>query len=286
MFNPPKASNGKTEPAVPASSRRDWLASFGGGFGALALSALSHSEAAFAQDLNGTLTSLHHPPKAKRVIQLFMAGAASHIDLFDYKPRLIAEHGKPSDFGESVEAFQNGLGPWLQPIWPFKPYGNCGKMLSDVVADLGSVADEIAFNTTWSANPAFTVKRHCCRPRVSIDPDFRQQALGLVMLWEVSTRTCRHLSFCQIIVAWPRTERRTGIAAFFHHVMRALSFTLTGRSQLRICFPASMVNLSPVPATLPCKPSCSSGTKRTRTTATTRDSKRAFAVMNLQPKCS
>ncbi len=145
MFNPPKASNGTTEPTVPASNRREWLASVGGGFGALALAALSQSDAAFAQDLNGTLTSLHHPPKAKRVIQLFMAGAASHIDLFDYKPRLIAEHGKPSDFGESVEAFQNGLGPWLQPIWPFKPYGNCGKMLSDVVADLGSVTDEIAF---------------------------------------------------------------------------------------------------------------------------------------------
>ena len=41
-----------------------------------------------------------------------MAGAASHLDLFDYKPELIKRHGEPSDFGEHVEAFQDGLGPW------------------------------------------------------------------------------------------------------------------------------------------------------------------------------
>ena len=71
----------------------------------------------------------HHAPRAKRVVQLFMAGAASHIDLFDYKPELIKRHGQPSDFGEHVEAFQDGLGPWLRPVWEFKPYGQCGKML-------------------------------------------------------------------------------------------------------------------------------------------------------------
>jgi hypothetical protein len=57
-----------------------------------------------------------------------MAGAASHIDLFDFKPELVKRHGQPSDFGEPVEAFQNGLGPWLKPVWDFKPYGKCGKL--------------------------------------------------------------------------------------------------------------------------------------------------------------
>jgi hypothetical protein len=52
---------------------------------------------------------------------------------------------KPSDFGEPVEAFQDGLGPWKAPVWPFRPYGRCGKMLSDVVAPLGAVVDELAF---------------------------------------------------------------------------------------------------------------------------------------------
>ena len=74
-----------------------------------------------------------------------MSGAASHLDLFDFKPELIKRHGEPSDFGEHVEAFQNGLGPWLRPTWDFKHYGESAKLLSDVVADLGQVVDEIAF---------------------------------------------------------------------------------------------------------------------------------------------
>jgi len=44
-----------------------------------------------------------------------------------------------------VEAFQDGLGPWLKPIWDFKPYGKCGKLLSEVASPLGAVVDEIAF---------------------------------------------------------------------------------------------------------------------------------------------
>ena len=84
-------------------------------------------------------------PRAKRVVQFFMAGAASHLDLFDYKPELVKRDGQPSDFGEPVEAFQNGLGPWLRPLWDFRPHGGCGKLLSEVVAPLGEVVDELAF---------------------------------------------------------------------------------------------------------------------------------------------
>jgi Protein of unknown function (DUF1501) len=127
-------------------SRRDFLWRSGGGLGGMAISFLVGRES-----LAGSLASpgfdsvLHHPAKATRVVQLFMAGAASHIDLFDYKPELIRRHGQPSDFGERVEAFQDGLGPWLRPVWDFKPHGQSGKMLSEVVADLGAVVDELAF---------------------------------------------------------------------------------------------------------------------------------------------
>ena len=129
-------------------SRRDWLAASGSGFGSIALSALLAGErggdaraAGVAAGAGGHV----FPPRVTRVVQLFMAGAASHLDLFYYKPALVQHHGKPSDFGEPVEAFQNGLGPWLRPVWDFKPYGGCGKLLSDVVAPLGDVVDRIAF---------------------------------------------------------------------------------------------------------------------------------------------
>ena len=137
--------------AAPSVSRREFLWSSGGGLGGIALASLLGGEglleprlsAAAATGLPGGLP--HHPPRAKRVIQMFMAGAASHVDLFDYKPDLIRYDGKPSDFGEPVEAFQDGLGPWMKPVWPFRAHGQCGKRLGEVVEDLGAVVDDIAF---------------------------------------------------------------------------------------------------------------------------------------------
>ena len=114
------------------TTRRDFLWQSGGGLGGIALASMMGKEAQF-------------PPKAKRVVQLFMSGAASHLDLFDFKPELIKRHGEKSDFGEHVEAFQNGLGPWKKPVWEFSPHGQSGKMLGETVAPLGEVVDDIAF---------------------------------------------------------------------------------------------------------------------------------------------
>ena len=91
----------------------------------------------FAAD--GVVKVLHHPPKARRVVQLFMGGAASHIDLWDHKPMLEKHHGEASDFGEHVEAFQNGLGPWMKSPFKFSPHGETGKMISEVVEPLGAL---------------------------------------------------------------------------------------------------------------------------------------------------
>src|SRR5438876_6664372 len=113
-------------------SRCEMLWHLGGGLGGIALASLVNARP-------------DHAPRAKRVVQLFMAGGASHLDLFDFKPELVKRHGQPSNFGEHVEALQNGLGPWLRPVWDFKPYGRCGKPLSEVVAPLGAAVDEIAF---------------------------------------------------------------------------------------------------------------------------------------------
>ncbi len=127
-------------------TRREFLWRSGGGLGGIALVSLLGRDPVQAGPTPGVLGGvLHHPARAKRVVQLFMAGAASPIDLFDYKPALEKYHGKPSDFGEKVEAFQNGLGPWMKSPWAFRPYGQCGKPLSEVVAPLGAVVDDIAF---------------------------------------------------------------------------------------------------------------------------------------------
>ena len=132
-------------------SRRSFLLNSGGflgsGLGGVALASLLTADGTLSADESQTPADrgLHHRPKAKRVVQFFMSGAASHIDLFDYKPELARRHGQASDFGEPIETFQNGLGPWMKPVWDFKPYGESGKMLSDIVSPLGAVVDDISF---------------------------------------------------------------------------------------------------------------------------------------------
>ncbi len=122
-------------------NRRQAITGGAGGFGAIALAAMLQKDSR----ADGVVEVLHHPPKAKRVVQLFMAGAASHLDLWDYKPELEKHHGEPSDFGEPVEAFQNGLGPWMKSPFRFAPAGESGKMISEVVQPLAPHVDDIAF---------------------------------------------------------------------------------------------------------------------------------------------
>jgi hypothetical protein len=139
-------SGGLRPPLGGATTRRDFLWHMGGGLGGIALAAMLQRENAFAAQSTGALGGvLHHPPKAKRVVQLFMAGAASHVDLFDHKPELEKRHGQPWDPGEPVELFQNGHGATFAPPWKFRPHGETGKPLGEVVAPLGDVVDKLAF---------------------------------------------------------------------------------------------------------------------------------------------
>ena len=80
---------------VDTLSRREFLWRSGGGLGGIALSAMLAREGlGISPRPTGIFTGkLQHPPKAKRVIQMFMAGAASHVDMFDYKPLLAQRHG-------------------------------------------------------------------------------------------------------------------------------------------------------------------------------------------------
>jgi len=128
--------------------RREFLWRFGGGLGAIAMAQLLGVEGLLADtpkpraDLNG---GLHHRAKAKRVVQLFMSGAASQCDTFDYKPQLIARHGQKFDPGGKVELFQSEPGAVMRSPWDWKQYGQCGKWVSDLVPHIGSCVDDIAF---------------------------------------------------------------------------------------------------------------------------------------------
>jgi Protein of unknown function (DUF1501) len=130
--------------------RRRFLWEAGGGLGGIALASLLADDRLLASETaslagHGALPRLHHPAKARRVVQLFMAGGASHVDTFDYKPLLRRHHGEKWDPGEKVELFQDGLGATFCSPWKWVRYGECGKALSDIVAPFGACVDELAF---------------------------------------------------------------------------------------------------------------------------------------------
>src|SRR5438045_1383142 len=136
--------------------RREFLWRFGGGLGGIALAHLlgrngllaatpSADRLATSAAASSPSGGLHHPAKAKRVVQLFMSGAASQCDTFDYKPELIKRHGQKFDPGGKVELFQSVPGAVMQSPWQWRQHGRCGKWVSDLVPHLATSVDDIAF---------------------------------------------------------------------------------------------------------------------------------------------
>ena len=85
------------------------------------------------------------PPKAKRVLQIFCPGAASHMDLWEHKPMLEKMHGKPLPGEENLVSFQGKNGPLMKSPWTFKPAGKSGKMISSMMPHMAEHVDDIAF---------------------------------------------------------------------------------------------------------------------------------------------
>lgn len=84
--------------------------------------------------------------QAKAVIHLFMAGAPSHLDLFDYKPELVKYDGKslpPSVIGDQRYAFIRSDAAVMAPRFQFSKHGDCGMELAETLPHLGSVADQL-----------------------------------------------------------------------------------------------------------------------------------------------
>ena len=125
------------------TTRRGFLERFGGGLGWVALAHLLRRDS--AADGASPDGGLHHPAKAKRVIQLFMSGAASQCDTFDYKPLLIQRNGEKFDPGGKVELFQSSPGPVMQSPWSWRRHGESGKWMSSLVPRLAECVDHMAF---------------------------------------------------------------------------------------------------------------------------------------------
>ena len=147
-----------TDPAGLALARRAFLSRSAGGLGGLAAGSLLASEAAAAgisasggtvAGWSGVVRPFHVPPKAKRVIWLYMAGGMTHLDTFDHKPKLVAMNGQPmpESFtkGQQIAQLQGQALKCFAPQHPFARAGQSGQNISTIFPEISArIADRIA----------------------------------------------------------------------------------------------------------------------------------------------
>ena len=144
-------------------TRREFLWQTGGGFGAVALADLLGRDGFFSQPANAAESKgafgnplapkqPHFSPKAKSIIHLFMYGGPSHVDTFDYKPKLFALDGKTIPVKTKGRGGEKSVGRVVGPKWKFKQYGKSGQWISDLFPNVARCVDDIAFIKSMTAD--------------------------------------------------------------------------------------------------------------------------------------
>ena len=120
----------------PFFSRRHMLQTAGTGFGWLAAQGIFAADA----QAQAPLAATHIPARAKRVIFLMMNGAPSHVDTFDPKPALL-KHAGETPSGKFMR--KNKAAGYMPSPFRFRPHGESGVVMSELLPNLGRVADEL-----------------------------------------------------------------------------------------------------------------------------------------------
>jgi hypothetical protein len=150
-------------------TRRAFIGGGFAGLGSIALSAM-FGQPVFAagskEARRGVVNPLHFPAKAKRVIFLYQAGGPSHLETFDYKPKLAEMHGRPmpESFtrGQQIAQLQNQRLVCYGPQFKFKRFGKSGQEICELFPEIGGVADDMCIvRSMWGEqinhDPAHTI---------------------------------------------------------------------------------------------------------------------------------
>jgi hypothetical protein len=140
-------------------TRRSFLGKATTGIGSMALASLlnpslvsaaqtvSQAKMAQAAKYMGIVNPRDFAPKAKRIIYLYMAGGPSHLETFDYKPKLAQLSGQPmpDSFtkGQPIAQLRNQALKCFEPQFKFKKFGKSGQEMCELFPEIGSVADDI-----------------------------------------------------------------------------------------------------------------------------------------------
>lgn len=133
--------------------RRDFLGRAGSGLSGVALSQMLASQGLLGEegpDIDPLQPNAAREPQyvgpAKRVIMIFCSGALSQLETFDYKEELVRRAGQPLPGAEKgFKSFQGENGNLAPPQFDFRPRGQCGKMTSDLLPEIGELVDEFCF---------------------------------------------------------------------------------------------------------------------------------------------
>jgi hypothetical protein len=139
-------------------ARRSFLRGGLSGLGLFGLSSLLRGQ--------GVINPLHHAPKAKRVIFLYQAGGPSHLETFDYKPKLAEMNGKgmPESMtkGQQIAQLQGRPLVCFAPQFGFKKFGKSGQEICELFPHMGAIADDLCIvRSMWTEqinhDPAHTI---------------------------------------------------------------------------------------------------------------------------------
>ena len=157
------ATDPKPRNAFCGRTRREFLTTMGGGFTSLALAGMLGQDGYFGGQAHAAdgVTPFENPlapkpghfaGKAKSVIFLFMYGGPSHVDTFDYKPKLYGLDGKTVEVQTHGRAGHRNEGRIVGPKWDFQQYGESGAWVSDLFPNVATCVDDITFIKSMTAD--------------------------------------------------------------------------------------------------------------------------------------
>ncbi len=142
--------------------RREFLRTGGTGLSGLALLSLIAQQQLrgddqdpirpeWAPDRPSAARVPHFRPRSKNVLAIFCSGACSQLETWDYKPELFKRDGQALPGSDGLVTFQGENGNLARPLWDFKPRGESGKMISQMLPNLAELADEMCFVHSMTA---------------------------------------------------------------------------------------------------------------------------------------
>jgi hypothetical protein len=187
--------------AGPRLNRRQALTHFANGFGMLALAGLLAEESRAAAPANPlALKPPQFTPKAKRVIFLFMSGGPSHVDLFDPKPRLDQDNGKPLPF-EMPKLMRTKTGNLLRSPFKFNKHGQAGIDVSELFPNVASCVDDICLIRSMVAD---NINHNgACLQMNTGEQAFSRPSMGSWLLYGLGTENQNLPGFIVISPAQP-----------------------------------------------------------------------------------